>query len=143
MVSVKKNGFTLIELMIVVAIIAILAAIAYPSYINYKIRVHRTDAQSEMMAIANSLNQFKITNGNYTNASIAKVYGGAVTPISGEALYDLDLETTASTWTLKAKPKKGTLMEDNGYIVLTNDSQKCWTKGSTCTPSASTNWDGR
>jgi type IV pilus assembly protein PilE len=143
MVSEKKNGFTLIELMIVVAIIAILVAIAYPSYINYKIRVHRTDAQSEMMAIAHSLNQFKITNGTYTNATISKIYGGTVTPVSGEALYDLDLETTASTWTLKAKPKNGTLMQGNGYIILTNDNLKCWTKGSTCTPSATTNWDGK
>ena len=59
-----KKGFTLIELMIVVAIIAILAAIAYPSYTNYKVRVHRTEAQSEMMAIAHSLNQYKVTHGN-------------------------------------------------------------------------------
>ena len=139
----KRTGFTLIELMIVVAIIAILAAIAYPSYINYKIRVQRTDAQSEMMTIAHSLNQYKVTNGNYTNATIAKVYSGAVIPSSGEALYDLDLETTASTWRLEAKPKNGTIMKDNGDIILTNDNLKCWTKGITCTPTASTTWDGK
>lgn len=139
----QKKGFTLIELMIVVAIIAILATIAYPSYMNYKIRVQRTDAQSEMMRIAHSLNQYKVTNGNYTNATIAKVYGGAVIPSSGEAFYDLELETTASTWRLEAKPKNGTIMKDNGDIILTNDNLKCWTKGGSCTPTATSNWDGK
>lgn len=138
-----KNGFTLIELMIVVAIIAILAAIAYPSYTNYKIRVNRTDTQAEMMAIAHSLSQYKATNNNYTNATITQVYGGNVTPTHGEALYDLNLTTTASTWNLKASPKTGTLQKDNGSIVLNDQGQKCWTKGATCTPSASTNWDGK
>ena len=51
-----KQGFTLIELMIVVAIIAILAAIAYPSYQQYKIKVNRAEAQSEMMFIAERMN---------------------------------------------------------------------------------------
>ena len=51
----KYEGFTLIELMIVVAIIAILAAIAYPSYTQYKIRTNRADVQSEMMQTAQRL----------------------------------------------------------------------------------------
>ena len=50
-----KQGFTLIELMIVVAIIAILAAIAYPSYQEYVQRTKRVEAQVELMEIANKL----------------------------------------------------------------------------------------
>ncbi|MCU4336982.1 type IV pilin protein [Acinetobacter dispersus] len=141
-----KNGFTLIELMIVVAIVAILAVIAYPSYQEYVKRTKRTDAQSEMMMIAHTLSQFKVTRGTYTSAALTGsfgVYGSTVTPKSGTPLYDLTLTTTASTWTLTATPKTSTSQVGDGSIVLNYLGQKCWIKGSSCTPSATTNWDGR
>lgn len=140
----RRNGFTLIELMIVVAIIGILAAIAYPSYLNYKVRTHRTDAQAEMITIGQSLSQYKVTRGNYSNATIAVIYGANVTPKSGTALYDLTLNVTASTWELIASPKSGTTQAGNGWICLNDQGQKFWAKGATaCALSATSNWDGR
>ena len=47
----KKGGFTLIELMIVVAIIAILAAIAIPNYLNYRYKARTSEAKSNIGAI--------------------------------------------------------------------------------------------
>lgn len=140
-----KTGFTLIELMIVVAIIGILAAIAYPSYLNYKVRAHRTDAQAEMITISKTLIQLKIAKGNYLNANISQIYGASVTPISGTALYDLSLNTTSSTWELIAKPKFGTTQVGNGWICLNEQGQRFWEKGvNNCNGlSATSNWDGK
>ena len=149
-----KQGFTLIELMIVVAIIGILAAIAYPSYVAYKVRTDRADAQAEMIEIARTLANFRMANNNYAGRTALNVYGATTIPRT-QPLYDITLtdadgtaltEATAKvrTWLLIAKPKTGTAQANNGWICLNDQGQQYWKEGvNACTLSATSNWDGR
>jgi type IV pilus assembly protein PilE len=61
------NGFTLVELLITVAIVAILAAVAFPSYTDFVARSNRTEAQRELLRIANLQEQFFVDTRAYTS----------------------------------------------------------------------------
>lgn len=62
----KSSGFTMVELMIVVAIIAILAAIAIPSYRRYVVRANRTEASKALADLAARQERFYYTNNGFT-----------------------------------------------------------------------------
>ena len=138
---VKNQGFTLIELMIVVAIIAILASIAYPSYQNYVQRTKRVEAQTELLAIAQKLASYKLANGSFYGASLANIYGQSDINKSGAVTYELSLSSTTinptHTWLLTATPKGQ--MNNSGNLTLDNIGKQCWEKSSgACEP-----WDGK
>lgn len=63
-----QKGFTLIEMMVVVAIIAILAAIAYPSYEDYSLRSGRADGKAKLMEILQAQERFFSQNQRYIAA---------------------------------------------------------------------------
>ena len=146
---VKVKGFTLIELMIVVVIIGILAAIAYPSYTQYLIKTNRVDAQTEMVKVAALLQKYRVLNSTYlkadgTSLTLDDLGVSSNYPDSVKPMYSLTLSNvSAGTWTLTATPKANTIQTGNGSIIINHLGERCWTKGSSCTPSATSNWDGR
>ena len=86
----KQHGFTLIELMITVAIIGILAAVAYPSYTSYIIKGNRSAAQAQMLDIANRQQQFMLANRAYATKAVLETSGYALpTEVSTKYSYNI------------------------------------------------------
>ena len=141
----KQKGFTLIELLIVIAIIGILATIAYPSYVDYIVKTNRTDVQSEMLKINQNISNYKMAKGTYKDAQLENGTDEENYPNTGNANYKikLDISSDSLTWTLTSTPIAGSKQDGNGSVILNNQGQKCWTKGTTCTPTATSNWDGK
>ena len=83
------KGFTLIELLIAVAIVAILAAIAFPSYTDFVARSNRTEAQRELLRIANMQEQFYVDTRAYT-ADMTKLGLGSDPFITENSYYSID-----------------------------------------------------
>jgi type IV pilus assembly protein PilE len=79
---VRSRGFTLIELMIVVAIIAILAAIAYPTYINYITKTRRVAATGCLSEYANYMERYYTTNLRYDETPASGSTAAAPNPVS-------------------------------------------------------------
>lgn len=70
-----KGGFSLIELMLALAILGILLAISYPSYQQHVLRSYRSEATSSLLQLANAQEQYRADHGVYS--SDFSVLGGA------------------------------------------------------------------
>lgn len=121
----KQQGFSLIELMVALAIIGILAAVAYPAYTSHVKRGQHSEALAVLNLIAANLEVYASSNGDYTGATIATVYDPtgkhAVTNI-----YDFSLTNTAASFSVEAIPKAVGPLADEGSIILYWDGRKGW-----------------
>ena len=131
-IPVSQRGFTLIEMMIVVAIIGVLAAIAYPSYQRYVIKTKRTDMMSEMQNIASEIESRKLAQGSYSAISAGvKTDFATAYPRQGTQLYDVTItDPLVAKWTITAVPKNGSQMANDGTLSLNYQNIKC--RGSVC-----------
>jgi len=95
-VAKQHFGFTLIEVMIVVAIIALLAAIAVPNVLRGRTSANESAAVGNLRALASSLEMYRSVNNSYPDAWQADLYTAA-DPDFGPPSYNLDIQGAAQT----------------------------------------------
>ena len=127
--AAKHAGFTLMELMIVVAIVAILAGIAYPSYQRYVMQSHRTEAQTAMVQTAQYVERKYSSTFSYPSSvpnsitmpgTVSDYYTVVVTyPTAGQTFL-----ITATKTSRQNDPCSPLTLDEKGQKTPTTDG--CW-----------------
>ena len=133
----RNQGFTLVELMIVVVVISLLAMVAVPSYNKSIAKARRGDAQASLSNLASAMERFFTENGTYIGAAGsvgtptatgAPWIHPAQSPVDGDIkFYDLTIEAaTAGAYTIRATPIGGHV--GDGYLELASTGVERWDK---------------
>lgn len=136
----RQAGFTLIELMITVAIVAIIAAVALPSYQGYVVRTQRSAASSCLNEMAAFMERVYATNLQYDqNNGTATALPAVQCRTDNAARYALSLSAaTARTFTVSAVPQGAQATRDAACGTLTLD--QAGTKGVSGTGTVAACW---
>lgn len=136
----RQRGFTLIELMIAVAVVAILAAIALPSYNEYIRKSRRAEAGRFVGELQLGLERWRAENPSYGNCAGTGCVGSGVWPGLATALpsatvspyYSLGVVATATNYTITATPRTGSAQAGDrcGNLILTKSGKPTWATGS-------------
>ena len=101
------RGFSLIELLIAVALVGILAGIAYPAYTSHVQRAHRAEARAVLLEAAQYMERYYSANTSYASASLPdRLSHSPAGSTSANARYTLAVTAEATSFTLTATPTK-------------------------------------
>jgi type IV pilus assembly protein PilE len=114
----KARGFTLVEMVITIAVIAILAGVAWPSYESYVRRSKRATAQSALMTIANREQAHLLDLRGYTT-SLAALNVSAPQELRGDYAFTIVVDNAVSPRTFVATATPLNLQARNGELPLT------------------------
>lgn len=135
--NIRTNGFTLVELIVTVAIVAILASVAIPSYQEYVSKGRHSDAQGALMSFANAMERHFSSNNSYLGAAGSQAAPAntgspwifpSEAPIDGaNKTYDLTISAaTATSYTLRATPKATGTQATYGMLEVDSTGARRW-----------------
>jgi len=127
----RKLGFTLIELMIVVAVIGILSSIAYPSYTQYVLQAKRGDAKAALLSVQLAEEKYRANNPSY--GTLAQLGLDPMTSSDGYYTITIPAAPTGAVYSITATPIHtdaycATLVinQDSVKTATGTDSSNCW-----------------
>lgn len=137
--SKNKNinaGFSLIELMIVVAIIGIITMIAYPSYQGFIVSSNRAAAQADLMSLGAAMERHKAAAFTYKGAAQSAADTGTPDIFHGHSpsaepyasrAYDLLITVaTGTSYVVEARPLSSSAQAGDGSVYLYGDGRRAW-----------------
>ena len=128
----RQKGFTLIELMVTVAIIGIIAGIAYPSYLKSMQKGRRADAKAAITQASQALERCYSTYGVYNSGSCPEVSALTTGFQSSKGYYTVSGTETGTNYTVSATAvSSGPQAKDTGCTVMSLKDSGTQTSGST------------
>lgn len=121
----KTRGFSLIELVVVMAIASILMTVAVPSYQGYVKKTRRGDAQGALMGLASAMERYYVDNHTFVGADPATIFSNK-SPVDGSETY-YTLTVTAATrrdFTVAATPKGSQADDKCGQMTVSRTGVK-------------------
>ncbi|MCF2948336.1 prepilin-type N-terminal cleavage/methylation domain-containing protein [Paraglaciecola aquimarina] len=134
--KVNLRGFSLVELMVVVAIVGVLTMVAYPSYQGFMVSSNRAAAQADLMSLGAAMERHKAAAFTYEGAAQSAANTGtpaifhghspSAEPYANRSYNLLITVATGTSYVVEARPLSSSVQAGDGSVYLYGDGRRAW-----------------